>query len=124
MASSRCETGASTPGASNLGEIVAGCLKYIGLTADQLREAALECLKCGQLNIGLAIEESSGPDLTFEIQACAAWLPRMCKHVHVVVLNELHINLQDQFKNHLRPHPNLEFLGWSTGDAVVWRRST
>ena len=115
MASSCGETGASTPG--NLIE---------ESTPGQLREAALGCLKCGQWSMGLADERKNNDKVnTHIIPVAALILKLMCQHVHLVVLNELHITMQARFKTKVESlDKNLQFLGCDCGDGVVWRRST
>ena len=116
MASSCGETGASTPG--NLIE---------ESTPGQLREADLGCLKCGQWNMGLADEHhgKNNDKINTHIMPVAALvLNLMCQHVHLVVLNELHITMQARFKAKVESYKNLQFLGCDCGDGVVWRRST
>ena len=92
-----------------------------------MREASLECLRCGQWNMGLANQDhgKSNKKMATEIMPDATLkLQQMCQHVHFVVLNELHVNLHDQFERNLGRDQNLRFRGWPCGDAVVWRRST
>ena len=94
----------------------------IAVDASTLGRATPEDLRVAQLNLGLVQANSFSHGRTIEehLDTLQRWILDMSKHVHIIVLNELHPAHRAGLGRRLEQRDGLSFVGAKCGDALIW----